>query len=150
MPQMAMLGKTLLQCTENSYAPLSSDLLPASGVSRARLHAADDHAGHDLARVVDHGVLGAVHVQRGHARHRAHHAQLLQPLHACAAILLGLGLGHHHRAAQIYAMPEEAVVPFYFRLDSVQLLLSSDVTSGRPTAKQTNSAYKLNQRAPSS
>ena len=52
----------------------------------AHLHAADDHAGDNLAGVVDDSVLGCVHVQGGHAGDaRVHHAQLLQPLHACSS-----------------------------------------------------------------
>lgn len=45
-------------------------------VDLRQLHAADDQAGHNLARALDDGILGAQHVQPAHA------AELLELLHA--------------------------------------------------------------------
>ena len=47
------------------------------------LHAADDHAWHNLAGVAHHHVLSAVHVQSRHAWGILNHAQPGQTLHAC-------------------------------------------------------------------
>lgn len=62
---------------------LDSLYYKAQGCECLYLHAADDHAGHNLTGVTHNGVLSSVHVKGGHAWHSSHHAEPLQPLHAC-------------------------------------------------------------------